>query len=132
MTLTYPGPEPICAEQRLWITCAHLHLHRLRSLSNCLGSLCIWRTEGNDFVVPKKIQCQHVHTYVVSTTDLQESLELLPCDVVLLQIKLEEVGIERRRSRLILRVVVRIQVGVLQAFFDGHSFLRADCTSQRQ
>jgi hypothetical protein len=28
--------------------------------------------------------------------------------------------------------VVRIQVGVLQAFFDRHSFLRADCTSQRQ
>jgi hypothetical protein len=43
-----------------------------------------------------------------------------------LKIKLEEVGVERDRSGLVLGVVVGVKVRVLQALFHSHSLPRAE------
>lgn len=40
-----------------------------------------------------------------------------------MKIKLEEVRVERNRSGFVLGVVVRVEIRVLQALFDGHSLL---------
>lgn len=56
----------------------------------------------------------------------EELLELVPAEVVFLTVKVEEVLGERRRARFVLRIMVRLEVRMLERLLDRHALLRIE------
>lgn len=50
---------------------------------------------------------------------VEQPFELLATNLVLVEVKVEEVGIQRLGCGLVLGVVVRLEVRVFQALLDG-------------
>jgi hypothetical protein len=86
------------------------------------------RRKGHNFVITDR---RH-HRFSMSVNpgkssgDLQKLLQFFLCDLVLLEIKVEEVGIKRSGIGFVIRIVICLQVRVRETLFHGDSIGRSD------